>query len=39
MQNRIFWTSNITVILCIMVSYKIPHLYNSDAFFKKKNEN
>lgn len=35
MQNRIFWTSKVTVVLCIMVSYKISHLYNSDAFLKK----
>lgn len=35
MQDRIFCTSKITVILCIVVSYKISHLYNSDAFKKK----
>lgn len=35
MKNRIFWTSKFTVILCMMVSYKISRLYNSDAFLKK----
>lgn len=33
MQDIIFWTSGITVILCIMVCYKISQLYNSDVFF------
>lgn len=35
MQDVIFWTSGITVILCIMVCYEISQLYNSD-FLKKK---
>lgn len=31
-MQGIFWTTGVTVILCIMVCYKISQLYNSDVF-------
>jgi hypothetical protein len=35
--DRTFWTLRIAVILCIMVSYKISHLYNADFFLNYSN--